>query len=522
MSVAFLYHAVVPRPLKEQRAIVAAAKRCVKKRTWANEGFFLTTHTARLIGSTKLFPATVGSDDMLAAAADADYLVEVLQQIAREYGLTWQISCGDELGSITADCVDPRIGEFIAALRATAGEVRPPAEPTLRKKATPRPRLLPKKDIAALRQRWTEARLAALRPLIDAGDRAALLASCGEHLGLFDLRGVDLGILPERNDDRPRPQLVGCDFSHGHIKWGVSPGGRRYRQCRFDGVELSTWLAGAFVECTFICADFDEVRISAWLADCDFTHAHFSRLQMRGQVLLRCRFAHARMRKAQLGRARFTTCDFSEADLAGAEMADAAFVDCGFTGAIFAGVWYADTVFKGCSGLDKKRMSAERHAIMGEPLGDPPVITKDLAHPDEAETVDAWTRQRRQRKLEELEALAKPETRSTADREADKRLAATIPTAELGKRIANGHAQARVGMKSTDHASAADAMRAADRELQLGLAWLDRQKDDKSSVVAQMTKQIYSLVSAFSNLTGHHHDLLVAHIAANDDGDEAI
>ena len=412
MSVTFLYQATLARPLKELRAIVAAAKRRDKKRTWANEGFFLVADTGVLSGSTKLFTPTTTRDDLLAAAADAEYLVDLLHGLAREHGLTWRISCPDELGCITSERIDEQVTTFVTSLRELAEASGPAEESRPRTRVAPRPKLLPKKDILALRQRWPTKRLASIQAMLDAADHPALLAACGEHLGRVDLRGIDLKVLTTKDERLADLVLTGCDFSHSQCQYGTMMDYRGFHDCRFDGADIAIGICcGAFSACTFIAASFDESSFSARLVDCDFTHARFDRLRMSGQVVTRCCFAQARMRKSHLSGSRFSACVFTGTDLAGAELDSAAFVQCDLTGAVVLGTWYGDaaivqgdltdavdlgscygdTVFKACTGLDAERMSRERYSVCGEFLGDPPIITDDPAHPDEAETVDGMT-----------------------------------------------------------------------------------------------------------------------------------
>ena len=515
-----MYQADSSKPLADLQAIAAEAMRRVKKRAWCNEGFHLVAEPNQLMGSTKLFSDSITDEDLRASAADVGYLITVLQRLARAHELVWRINCGDDLGTIDADHVDPRITSFSKALGAAndilGDNTLKPPKPTVR-----RPTPLPKKEIAALRQRWSTERLAALRPLIDAGERAPLVAFCGEYQGLIDLRGLNLKVFAWHDDRRSLPTLTGCDFSHCHTpdtSW--TPRGRAFRDCRFDGAVFTNPIFGGdFQSCSFISTTFDDLHVSAGFNDCDFTHTRFNRFKLSSTVLSNCRFTHCRMRKADLGRSRFIGCDFNEADLAGATLGGSAFIASSFTGSIFTGVFYSKTIFKNCSGLDATRMEEERSSVLGEYISEFPIAINDLDYPDHLATLSGPQRalkreadQERQKQIDDLCKRDRIELFPLLSE--DLTIAESMSDAQIEQMMIDAQDVANAWQEDTTIQAAANIIRDFSAKLQIIYAWIDQHPEQDQVSIQQRRKRVFAMIGLGLQMIECYQQRLSASLAA--------
>jgi uncharacterized protein YjbI with pentapeptide repeats len=494
-----MYVAESSRPLEELQALAEAANKGVKKRKWFNEGFHLSVNRNQLVGSTKLFSDSVSDEDLRAAGSDVDYVIALLQRLARKHGLVWHISCGEDLGTIDADRIDPRVMEFSRAFGAADDILDPiPSKPS--KPMARRPTLLPKKQIAALRERWSPERLATLRPLIEARDRADLVAFCGEYQGLIDLRGLNLKVFSSHHDRRSLPTLTGCDFSHCHTpdsSW--TPKSRAFRDCRFDGAVFTNLVNGDFQSCSFICSTFDDMHAYASFNDCDFTHTRFNRFKLSSTVLFNCRFTHCRMRKAELGGSRFIGCDFNEADLAGAALGGSAFIACSFTGSIFTGACYLHTIFKTCSGLDATRMEVERWSVLGEYISEFPIVINDLDYPDHLATLSgpqpALMRETDYKRHKQIDDLCKRDRIELFPSFGeDLTIAESMSDAQIDQMMIDAQDVANSWQVDTTTQGAAKIIRDFSAKLQIIYAWIDQQPEKDHVSIQQRRKRVFAMI----------------------------
>ncbi|MNK24689.1 Pentapeptide repeats (8 copies) [compost metagenome] len=196
---------------------------------------------------------------------------------------------------------------------------------------------LPKKDVAALRERWTPdlvPELANPRRKNDWRDKTLVNRHWAPSPfgltadGRLDYRGfphrvphyqnlqsVDLSYLQPQHGRAflLNAIMTDCDFT------GAALGAieESFVRCRFDLVAFNrNVLSGVFQACSFVQAKLLECSSMATFTECDFRDADFSGTDVSRARFVRCNFDGANWKGAQLHKATFVGCRPNDEQLA--------------------------------------------------------------------------------------------------------------------------------------------------------------------------------------------------------------
>ncbi|MGE8260209.1 MAG: pentapeptide repeat-containing protein [Stenotrophomonas sp.] len=188
---------------------------------------------------------------------------------------------------------------------------------------------LPKKDIAALRARWTPdlvPNLSHPRRKHDWRDKTI----SNRHWEPSPFGTTADGRLDYRGFPYPVPHyqnLQSVDLSHAQEGGGATFLTYAVMQgCDFTGAALGN-VSETLIRCCFNLSEFIQVTL--------------------GGAFDGCSFVQAKLRKCR-STATFTDCDFRDANLSGTDFSWARFVRCTFDGASFKGCDLHKAVFVGC------------------------------------------------------------------------------------------------------------------------------------------------------------------------------
>lgn len=180
---------------------------------------------------------------------------------------------------------------------------------------------LKKKDIAELRQRWSEEAInETVGKLIKGQDLNEI--SCVNYEGRIftDLRGLQYsGSIHNLNREN-------IDFSFGVLRVGQIVG-KRLENCRFVGFKMTgTLLVDKVINCDFSCASLKDTHLSGDFHQCSFREANLYKSSAQQKRFIRCDFSGANLQWAHFMYCYFEDCTFRDAKFGSGSFAGSKFV----------------------------------------------------------------------------------------------------------------------------------------------------------------------------------------------------